>query len=325
MLNLIDLVGKAGRRVQSIIAGERGVLLIIILVFAIAGFWFYLNKSGFKITKKEIIKQINRVNVSIVLLILIGIGYGFRLALLPASPIYVILTYQRTFEREFPIPPEYWSINKISVGDISYNSLGKKIAEVVEIKKSYWGANRENIRLVVKVNAIRNKNTNEFTLDGKPLLIGNKIAIGFGKTQLNALITDIYQNKSERLGRVKRAKATLVLKGTFYEPWQAEALRDFLVKNSNGDIIAQAKGIYITPAEYSFTTDQGRVLILHDPIKKDLIMTLELYDVLCSDQTCYAEEDKPIKIGQPFWMTSDRVVLPGASIINFKIEYLDNQ
>lgn len=324
MLNPIDLAGKIIRRIQSIITGERGVLIIIVSLFAIAITWFYLNKSGFKISRKGIIKQINRINLSIALLIVIGIAYGFRLTRMPAAPIYVVLTYQRTIEREFPMPPEYWSINKISVGDVSYNSLGKKTAEVIEVTKSYWGANRENFQVVVKVNAVKNKKTNEFTLDGRPLLIGNKLAISFGKTQLNALITDIYQNESERLSKLKRAKATVVLKGTFYEPWQAEALRNFSVKNYNGNIIAQAKSISISPAEYPFTTDQGRVLVLHDPIKKDLILTLELYNVLCSDQTCYVEGSKPLKIGQDFWMTSDRVVLPGVSIIDFQIEYLDN-
>lgn len=325
MLNPIDLTGKVMRRIQSIIAGERGVLLIIILLFAIVGIWFYLNKSGFKISRKEIIKRINRVNVSIALLIVIGIAYGFRLTLMPASPMYLVLTYQRTIEREFSMPPEYWSVGALRVGDVSFNSLGKKVAEVTDIKKSYWGADRENFQVTVKVDAIRNNVTGEYSMDGKPLMIGNKLILPLGRTQFNGVISDIYRDEQERLGRYRRAKATVQLKGRFYEPWQAEALRDFVVRDTKGKIVASVKNIVIEPGEYTFTTDNGRTLLLRDPIKKDVTMTLELFDVLCTDQTCYFEEFKPIKIGHDLWITSDKVVLPGANIMNFKIEYFDNQ
>lgn len=316
---LIDILLKVFRRLKSIFAGEAGIIYVA-LAFLVM-YWIFTITNRKKVWNS--LKKPTAVNIFFGVFVAISIFLVYRVSIRKTTPVFLVLTYQREFEREFPVPPEYWSVNKISPGDVSYNSIGKKVVEVIDVKKSYWGANRENVQFVVKVNAARNKKTNEFTLDGKPLLIGNKLAVSFGKTQLNALITDVYQNESERLGKVKRAKATLVLKGTFYEPWQAEALRDFSVKNSNGDIIARAKSISITPAEYPFTTDQGRVLILHDPIKKDLILTLELYDVLCSDQTCYVEEFKPIKIGQNFWMTSDRVVLPGASIMDFKIEYID--
>lgn len=315
MLNPIDLSGKAVRRIQSIIAGERGVLLAIILVFLITGIW--LNRKG-------IIKQINRVNVSIALLVLVGMAYGFRLTVMPAAPIYVVLTYQRTIEREFPMPPEYWSVGALRVGDVSFNSLGKKVAEVTDIKKSYWGADRENFQVTVKVNAVRNNATGEYSMDGKPLMIGNKLILPLGHTQFNGIISDIYQNERERLSRYQRAKATVQLKGRFYEPWQAEALRSFTVKNSKGEVVAETKNIVIESAEYVFTTDTGRVLRLRDPIKKDVTLTLELFDVLCAEQTCYFEEFKPLKIGHDFWMTSDRTVLAGANIVDFQIEYLDN-
>lgn len=324
MLNPIDLTGKIIRRIQSIITGERGVLIIIVSLFAIAIAWFYLNKSGFKISRKGIIKQINRINLSIALLIVIGIAYGFRLTLMPAAPIYVVLTYQRTIEREFPMPPEYWSVGSLGVGDASFNSLGKKVAEVVDIKKSYWGADRENFQITIKVNAVKNNATGEYSMDGKPLLIGNKLMLPLGHTQFNGVISDIYRDEQDRLSRYRQAKAIVQLTGRFYEPWQAEALKDFKVENSAGKPIAVVKSIVIEPAEYVFTTNAGRTLRLRDPIKKDVTLTLELFEILCAEQTCYYEEFKPLKIGHDFWMTSDRTVLAGANIVDFQIEYLDN-
>lgn len=314
MLNPVEWGGKIIRRIQSIIAGERGILLIVIAALIICLGWFYLKKRRFKITV---------IDVAIALLLLVGIAWGFKLSAAPAEPIYLILTYQRQLDRESPVPPEYWAVAALKIGDVSYNSLGKKTAEVVDVNKSYWGADRENFQVILKVNAVKNSLNKEYTLDGRPLMIGNKLSIPLGRTQFNGLISDIYQDEQERLTRYRRAKATVRLKGRLYEPWRAEALRDFTVKNSKSEVVAQIKNILIEPAEYVFTTDAGRVLRLRDPIKKDVTLTLELFDVLCADQTCYFEESKPLKIGHDFWVTSDKTVLPGANIMDFQIEYLD--
>ena len=242
---------------------------------------------------------------------------------MPASSIYAVLTYQRTIEREFPVPPEYWSVNKISAGDVSYNSLGKKTAEVIEVTKSYWGANRENFSVLVKVEAMLNNKTGEFILDGRPLLIGGKLSLTLGKTQFNGIVTDLFKNEQDRFKGYRRAKAIVKLKGRSYEPWQAEALRNFRVVNSREETVVAVTDIAIEPAEYVFTTNNGIPLSLRDPIKKDVTMTVELTNVICAEQTCYFEETKPLKIGYDLWITSDKTVLPGANIMDFKIEYID--
>lgn len=323
MLNPAEPIGKVIRKIQSIIAGERGVLLITMAALAIGGGWYYLKKTGFRVNREEIKKQLNIINVSIVLLLIVGIAWGFKLSSAPASPIYLILTHQRQLDREFP-PPEYWSVASLKIGDISYNSLGHKVAEIVDIKRSYWGADRENFQVTLKVDAVKNSLSGEYTIDGKPLMIGNKLSLPLGYTQFNGVISDIYQDEQERLTKYRRAKATVKLKGRFYEPWQAEALRDFTVKNSKTEVVAQTKNILIEPAEYVFTTNAGKVLRLRDPIKKDVTLTLEMFDVLCAEQTCYFEEFKPLKIGHDLWMTSDKAVIPGANIMDFQIEYMDN-
>lgn len=318
---LIDISLKVVRRLQSIFAGEAGIVYAAIAFLVL--YWIFTITNRKKVW--NFLKRLTAVDIFLWIFVVISIFLVYRVSLRKTTPVFLVLTYQREFEREFPVPPEYWAVNKISARDVSYNSLGGKTAEVVEVAKSYWGANRENFSVLVKIEAISNSKTGEFILDGKPLLIGGKLSLTLGKTQFNGIITDLFTNEQDRFKGYRRARAVVKLKGRSYEPWQAEALRNFKVVNSKGKITAAVTDITVEPAEaeYVFTTNNGIPIRLRDPIKKDVTMTVELTDVLCAEQTCYVEETKPLKIGHDLWITSDKTVLPGANIMDFTIEYLD--
>lgn len=316
---LIDILLKVFRRLKSIFAGEAGIVYVA-LAFLVM-YWIFTITNRKKVWNS--LKKPTAVNIFLGVFVAISIFLVYRISIRETTPIFLVLTYQREFERGFPVPPEYWSVNKINPGDVSYNSLGKKIAEVIEVTKSYWGANRENLSVLVKVETIFNGKTGEFILDGKPLLIGGELSLTLGKTQFNGIITDLFKDEQDRFKGYRKAKAIVKLHGRFYEPWQAEALRNFKVVNSSGETTVRLKSVVIEPAEYIFTTDSGTPLRLRDPIKKDMTMTIELTDVLCAEQTCYFEETKPLKIGHDLWITSDKTVLPGANIMDFQIEYID--
>lgn len=316
---LNDILFKLIRRIQSVINGETGIMYGVIVVFAL--YWM------FNIVKRKsagrLLKRIFVIDILLGAFILISVFLVYRISIRKTSSVFLILTYQREFEREFPVPPEYWAVDKIRPGDISYNSLGKKTAEVIEVTKSYWGADRENFSVLVKVEATLNDKTGELILDGKPLLVGSKISMPLGKTQFNSIVTNLFFNQEDRVKGYRRAKAVVRLKGRFYEPWQAESLRDFKVIDSNGGIAVETKSIVIEPSEYAFTTNNGTPLRLKDPIKKDVTIVLALNDVFCAERTCYIDETKPLKIGHNLWLTSDKTVLPGANIMDFEIEYID--
>lgn len=320
---MIDFAFKVARRTESIFAGERGVIILSVVLFLSTLVWYLFIKGRSKLRIKMLLGQLNINSIAILLLLLVAGIYTFRVAMKVTIPVFIVMTYQRNITQEYPIPPEYWEINSLQIGDASFNSFGSQIAEVTDIKRSFWGSDRENVQLLVKIEAVRNSATGEFSFGGKPLLIGNSLSLTFGKTKFSGVISDIYEEQETSSWRNRRARAIVLLKGREYEQWHAEALRDFTVKNSKGEIVAATKDIRIEPAEFTSTTSDGRVYRLRDPIKRDVTLTLELSDVLCVEQTCYFEEFKPLKIGHDIWITSDKAVLPGMNIMDFSIEYIE--
>lgn len=316
---MIEIVTKLVKRLQSIFSGEAGIIYSAALL--LIAFWAYKFVWRNRHSKKLQAPKFLITDFLIWGLILSSVVLAYRIAIRKTMPVYLLLTYQRELEREFAVPPEYLFIDKIRAGDVSYNSLGKKVAQVTEVTRNYWGADRETYSILLKIEANHNRKTGEFIFDGKPLLVGNKISLPVGKTQLNALIADVFQDEVQRLKGYRQVKAIVSLKGRFYEPWQAESLKNFQIFDSRGKLVVDTKKIEIEQAEYSFTTNGGAVLRLRDPIKKDVNITLEISEVLCAGQTCYVNEIQPLKIGHSLWLLSDKTILPGANITDFKIIY----
>jgi hypothetical protein len=318
---LIEIVTKLIKRFQAIFSGEAGIVYAAALF--LVTYWAYKRIRRNRGNKKIQSPKLFITDLLIWTFVVISVALAYRIAIRKTTPVYLSLTYQRELEREFPVPPEYLFIDKVRAGDVSYNSLGKQVAQVMEITRNYWGSNREAYSILLKIEANFNKKTGEFIFDGKPLLVGNKISLPVGKTQLNAVIADFFQDEKDRLRGYKQARATVSLKGRFYEPWQAESLRNFQIFDSQGKIMVDTKKIEIEQAEYSFTTNGGVVLKLRDPIKKDVTIVLEINNILCSGQTCYVNQIQPLKIGHSLWLTSDKTVLPGPNIMDFEIQYID--
>ena len=237
--------------------------------------------------------------------------------------VYADLTYQGKQEwQDDSLPPFYWETLDIEVGDLVYNSLGQKAAEVVDVEKSYWGGGRrEAIRLVVKLKAVYNTTSRTYVYDGKPLVIGEDLELNIGKTHFTGKIANIYLEPEERFADYKKARAEIKVKYRYYEPWHAEALADFEVLDSKGEVIARTKEIEILPAEKVVVTDRGEVLLRTDPTKKDVILTLGLPKVLCFDKVCFFNYFYTLMIGSDFWADSGKTWIGNGSIMDVKIYY----
>jgi len=278
---------------------------------------------------KKILKNLSFIDWIFVLLFLfISIFSLFRFRRKKAV-VYVDLTFKHQEWLEYPLPPEYWQIVAIKPGDVGYNSMGRKVAEIVEVNKMYWGADRSYLEMVITLEGTYDNNIHSFVFDGNPVLIGQELSLNFGKTKFVGLVSRVYEKLEDRFSDYRLATGEILVKYRNFEPWHAEAVKDFKVRNSEGEIILETVKAEILPAEMITTNDKGEVFRQFHPIKKDVILTMKLNKLLCDELTCYFNNYQPLKIGHEFWASSERTYIdamtkedPG-SIVDMKIKYLD--
>jgi len=278
------------------------------------------NSISNKIKKK----QFTLIDYSIAVFIIFSLSFlaYFWLVKKPAS-IFIDLTFQRNQYEDFPTPPEFWQVDSIKSGDIAYNSLGRKIAQVVEVEKSNWGGGRrKNIIITLQLKATFNRKTKKYTLDDNPLLIGRDLAFNLGDTEFTGQIINLYQDQNDRFSQFQKAKAEVKVIYREYEPWHAENIRDFQVINSQNEAILTTKSVVIEPAEIIVETAAGSLVRRRHPTKKDITVTFELPQILCRENICFYKNFETFLIGGEFWADSGKTFIgPRSSIMDVKIIY----
>jgi hypothetical protein len=283
---------------------------------------------------KYFAKKLRMVDLIFVMILVVASVFSLFFFNRKKEYIYVDITDKREGWQPYPIPAEIWQINNINIGDKVYNSLGTNIAEVTDIEKTYWGAARSNSVITLKMQVLYNTNAKTYTYEGNPLLINQDISINIGKTKFTGKVLNVYTSPERRYAKYKKAVAEITVKYRNYENWHAEAIRNFTVKNSKGEVILSTKNIQIEPAEIVVSTNNGEVLRRFSPLKKDVIITFVLNRVLCDEDTCFFNYFQPLKIGVEFWANSDLTFVGPAdsgdstntshgSIMNLKINYLN--
>lgn len=272
--------------------------------------------------KKKVQKEITLVDLVLIIFGIVVVGFLLFYFRRKREFVYVDLTFQRQDWNESSFPPEYWEVKKLNSGDVGYNSVGKQVIEIQEVEKNIWGGGeRLFVEMAVKIDAIYNTTTKTYVYDGNPLLVGEKLTLKFNNTSFSGIISNVYSSKEQRFADYRQASAEIKVYYRNYEPWHAEAIKNFTVTDNKGEVILKTRDIKITSAEKVVVTDRGDVLLRRDPIKKDLTVTFELPKILCSNKTCYYNRYQTIMVGESFWADSDKTYVKEGSIMSSTIRY----
>lgn len=272
------------------------------------------------INLRQKLKKIRKTDYLLLLLLIPLIVFAVFYFRREKTYVYVDLTFNRKYSQGFPVPPEYWQVNNIQVGDNAYNSIGDNIASVIDVEKTLSdGGLRTNIELQLKLRAVYDTRTKEYVLDGKPLVIGNSLTIYLGSSQFDGIVKNVYLKPEDRYKGYRQAKATLKVMYREIESWQAESLKNFEVRNSKNQTIVKVLSVEIQPAEILTQTSQGQALKAQHPFKKDATIILELPQVLCSGSGCLYDTYKPFDVGSTFWADNGKAFIGGASIMDVQI------
>jgi len=274
--------------------------------------------------KKTIQKEITLIDLILIIFGILIVGFLLFHFRRKREFIYIDITFQRQDWNEESFPPEYWEIINLETGDIGYNSVGKEVIEIQEIEKNVWGGGeRLFIEVVVKIDSSPSTSTRTYVFDGNPLLVGEKMNLKFNNTSLTGIIANVYKNKEQRFDNYQRADAEIKVHYHNLDPWHAEAINGINITNSQGENILITKDVKITPAEKVVVTDKGEVLLRWNPIKKDLIVTFELPNILCSAKSCFYNHYQTLMVGETFWADSGKTYIDGGSIMSSTIKYKD--
>lgn len=266
---------------------------------------------GFRINhiKNVAVKKLNHLTLVdyLGLLIIIGVSLFFVFKFSrQEKTVLVDLTFERVSQGNNFFPPEYWQATKISLGDSVYNSLGKKIALIKNVKRLPWGGgSRFYTYLTIEMAALYHSANRTYTYEGKPLVVGQTLPFLINNVSYTGVVKNMYLPEEKKVAQNTNKKARIRLYCRGYESWHAEALRSLSVKDQEGTVMAEVTDSTITPAQVAVETADGRIVEGRHPFKKDLDLKIKLYDLDCTEKNlCFYNETQSFTIGSELWLDS---------------------
>lgn len=258
---------------------------------------------------KIFLKKSTLFNLLIVLLILSSIGLAVKFLLKKEKWVTVELwgtAGEWWWQTE---APPYWIANAIQVGDVEYDASGRKIGEVLEIKK-YEDNEKKEFLLKVKLKVDINPKTGSLRYKNNNLEIGNPLIIKPAKKSITGSVVWIEGVEDER--EKKDLNITLKLYSAY--PWMAEVINvGDKMTDENGEVIAEILNKKVELAEMTVVTDWGEVLARRDPLKRDITLKVRIKVVKAVNQWFFAKTQEvkvanPLRLGMPNY-NIDRTVV----------------
>jgi len=207
-----------------------------------------------------------------------------------------------------PVP--YWVADSIKVGDMQYDSLGRKIAEVLatEIYESGGGKKDVYITTNLKVSYEKKKKIDRF--NNQTVKIGKPLNLELGNVGLQGLvmfIEGVEKNEEE----VNMEVETLWL---MLPSWLPEAISvGDQMKDNNGKVVAEVLEKEVNLAETTTVNDRGEILIKIDPLNRDVILKLRILAKRKED-IYYFREVQVVKVGNALWIKLPKIELHEVTI-----------
>jgi len=199
------------------------------------------------------------------------------------------------------ISPPFWLGESVGIGDQEFDSMGKEIAEVLDIKvyelRNEGGeekTTRKDYYLTLNLKVVKDRRTKKLNFKNKPLEIGIPIEFHLENTFVLGLVTYIKDIPDTR------KTEELIIEGTWMNtfPWHAEAIQvGGEMRDGSGRVVAKILDKQINLADMIVTTDDGRVLIRKNPLKRDVSIKARIL-VRKVGENYYFREDQKVKIGE---------------------------
>lgn len=202
-----------------------------------------------------------------------------------------------------------WYLGLLKKGLIEKDLIGRPHVEILDVysyPSPLTDPNKNMLFITLKIRAVYSKSTNSYVFNSRPVQIGNTIRISPGNILIDGLITNIEGIPDSRIRKTVRANAQMIYETAAYPssygvyPYLAESIEvGDEVKDSKGETIIKIVAKRVEDAKRTVVTDSGKTFIAHDPLKKDVYLTLEL---------------KVTQLGNDYYLFDDLRLVTGLSI-----------
>lgn len=208
-------------------------------------------------------------------------------------------------------PPEFWLVRDLNVGQKSFNTFGKQVAEITDIHIYDVGSNRTRSYVDINLQASFDKRRNIYLYNFQPLQIGKPLDLTFGENNVRGLVT--YIGTDEQLYIQKEIEVQLYA----IFPFEADSYKKGLqVKDSQGRILASIENVDVEEAQsYEFFDASNRRFVLEgtDPNRRDVTLRLKI-STLFQNGIYFYIDGAAVKVGESIWFQFPQIVAKGAVI-----------
>lgn len=206
---------------------------------------------------------------------------------------------------ENPSPP-YWLTDPLLVGATEYDSTGKPIVEILDIKKIAYG-DRKMVWMKARLQVSYSGNSKQYKFRRDPLEIGSLIYISPDNIKINSTVVWIEGEEDKR--QIAEKEVHIKLYNVF--PWYADKVQiGARMKSEAGEVLAEIMDKIVTEAEIMTTDSYGNTHARKNPLKRDLTLKLKIKTMISSN-TEYFTYFQPVAIGSTLGIPLDGIHVSG--------------
>lgn len=178
-----------------------------------------------------------------------------------------------------------WYLRSLRKGLNEKDIVGRNLVEIIDVfyYPSPESINRKMAYITVRLKAVFSKSSSSYTFNGRPLAVGNLIRIKPGNILIEGIITNVKELETDQKYSKIFIETQAIDKVDSYPntagvyPFVAESVNEGdTVKDSSGDTVIKVLDKRVEGAKRIALTDSGEALLITDPDKKDLYLTLEI-------------------------------------------------
>lgn len=275
----------------------------------------------------HLIKTKKTFKLNFFALFLVGFLTVLTYLLLSRKTTYLDITV-RLYNQDIPEynlgsnAPYVWYIEKIIPGKAVKNLLGEKMVEIVDTFSYPTSYINNEVYVTLRVKAVQNKVTEQYTYEGSPLLINDVRSFKIQDLLLNGVIVDL----SDKQYETKKFKILVELSNKNYtfqnnsdvmvkgiENYVAALVKnDMTIKDSRNNEIAKILDVAKKPGIKTVASNTG-IRTFQDPERTQVFLTVEILAEKIGDAYFY-KKSTPVLTGEGIWFNLENITVIGTII-----------
>ena len=196
-----------------------------------------------------------------------------------------------------------WFSQFFYVGMKQLDGFGRPLVEVTDIYSYDTSPDSKAVYVTVRIKTVYNRASNQYTFNGKPVLIGSFHRLYLDKVLVEGLVTrfegmqDVRERKKMVVEAEIREENPVFAETSGVRPYIADQLHEGEeIKDDQGNVVVKILKKNVSPAKRNLLTSDGRIINGIDVNRQDVSYTLELNAIKILNRY-YVFDDVPVLVG----------------------------